>query len=73
MSAMTRRAPSFFASMAERMLASSALVSGDEDVGVVDVLLEQQVLVGGVAGQDQRVAQRLCRAARLCRGCALSA
>jgi hypothetical protein len=49
------------------MFASSALVTATKTSESVDVLLEQQFLVGGVAGQHDRVAQHLGGAARALR------
>ena len=55
--------------MAERMLASSELIRG-EHIGAVDVLLDEQLLVGGVPVQHDRVLEEfgdLARGARRAR------
>ena len=58
MSAITRRAPMRLASSELMMLFSSSLVTATNRVHLVDVLLLEQLLVGDVAVQHQRLVQR---------------
>ena len=58
-SAITLCAPSRLASIAERMFASSEFVSDGEHVRAVDVLLDQQLFVRGVAVQHDGVLEQL--------------
>ena len=62
-----RCAPRRLASIADSTLASSELVSAAEHVGAVDVLLDQQLLVGGIAVEHDGVLEHLGDAARAAR------